>query len=432
MKTQQQYKKQRRIGFLAAACLFAAAACLVFTNVHTSVKTNIVEQALVQPICATSSVYFADYATPGSNDMGPAAIVSSPQDAVDQMHTTRCYDPTELTIHAQAEQIPGFVGLDSAQLRAKSLQVQADPTLWRTTVQEMNNKEAGATASIITMSGPYQTYAEVPQTGTMPLIVKVSITRPSFVVLRMVFKDGLVVNFKLDCHFQPVSQTLPNVSPVPAVLPSAPAPAVLPTLTCYQLGNCYVPPPAQPTTTTTTVKPTTTTTTGKPTTTTTVKPTTTTTTPSTTPPTTPPTTTPPTTPPTTTPTTTPKGPCNKCTTQVQTTQPLQSNPLPPPSDLTTTTGATTEPDNTETNPDPNVGTTSPAANPSGDGSNSGATDNSGSPGGSTSVSSGSGTSSSSGSGATTTVGSNAGTTAPVCNASTQCGTDQTTSPTLPS
>jgi hypothetical protein len=173
------------------------------------------------------------------NRFGPAAS-GEVVELKDELHDRRCADPALTVAHAHVWGIPGFGALQGdAAFTAAYADLVEHPAKWRKVIRAVEALEKESSASVETMRGSYQTlYMLDTQYG--PLIRQDSVDRPSFRVLRFFAEGGRVVNFKLDCGFQPVQQEFPGVPPVDEPPPEGPPPTTTPTT-------------APPSTTTTTV-----------------------------------------------------------------------------------------------------------------------------------------------------------------------------------
>lgn len=200
--------------------------------------------------CATTVHFYA--ADVEQNFYGPAADGNI--DQLNEEHRTRrCVDPAMVVGDAHAWGVPGFKELNGdAQFAAKIRELRDNPELWRSTIDELERVESESTVSIEAMSGSYQTLYMIDGVTDVPLIRKDVPDRPSFEVLRFDRGNGQVVNFKLDCGFQPVAQDFPGIPPVKTPPPTSEPPPTT------------APPTTQPPRTTTTTRPPGTTTTTRP------------------------------------------------------------------------------------------------------------------------------------------------------------------------
>jgi hypothetical protein len=169
--------------------------------------------------CNTPLNYYANQAPAGSNFFGPAVTQTSVIGQLEELQARREADPALVTAHSKYEGIGDYPSLNGEQLTIRADQLAADPTAWCAAIKALELNEMGKPVLDATMSGSYQTLDMAPQPSGAPLIGEASPDRPSFEVLRI----GSW-NFKLDCGFQPVSQSLSNFTPLVTIL-SQPAPA---------------------------------------------------------------------------------------------------------------------------------------------------------------------------------------------------------------
>jgi hypothetical protein len=241
----------------AVIVLISILAILSFFFVKTMTKNDNSSAAPAPTAdCATTVHFFSQDV--GNNFFGPAAD-GNVDGLKKELHNRRCQDPALTVAHANVEGLPDYVGLQGDdQFAAKTRELIADQNLWRATVAVLESKENSAKAEVVTMSGSYQTLYMLNGVTDVPLIRKASPDRPEFAVLRFTGSNGFLVNFKLDCGFQPVAQEFPGIPSVPPGTPNQPTPGPSPTPTTPPTtappcpsGKC-VPPvttPPPPTTT---------------------------------------------------------------------------------------------------------------------------------------------------------------------------------------
>ncbi len=234
----------RRVGGGVAAgllLLFVVSAFFPVLNPFAGAATTTsTTSTTTPPAGCTSQLHF--YATDvSSNFNGPPVIQTDVPGQEAELHTRRCADPALVVEHAHVNQLPGFAELNGDQQFADKVRELAwNHELWGQTIKQLEDKEATAVASDETMSGSYDTLYMLDGVTDVPLIRKAQPDRPSFAVLRFTYADGSVVNFKLDCGFQPVGQ-FPNVPPVETPPPPhVPPPPSTTTTVCIPNGheNC--------------------------------------------------------------------------------------------------------------------------------------------------------------------------------------------------
>lgn len=163
------------------------------------------------------------------NFFGPAADGNIDQLEA-ELHERRECDPALVVGHAHAWAMEGFAELKGDEaFVAKTRKLMENRDMWKKTIEDLEERENASKASLATMSGSYETLYMIDRPMDVPLIRRDEPDKPAFKVLRYEYPNGHVVNFKLDCGFQPVGQ-FPNVPPVGQPPPEpGPTPTTTPT-----------------------------------------------------------------------------------------------------------------------------------------------------------------------------------------------------------
>jgi hypothetical protein len=213
----------RNLGIAGGIAAFVVL-ILLFATGHFSTNSN-GSMASASPTttplsgCAVTASYYAAQAPAGSNFFGPAVTQTSVAGQLAELHNRRCADPALVVAQSKYEGLPGYVNLTGAQLTAEANALAGNPTQWMQAIKNLESNESGKLDVDTTKSGSYQTMYMVVQPSGAPLIEQTAPDRPSFAVLEI----GSWI-YKLDCGFQPVSQTsFPGVTPL---VPTTPAPTV--------------------------------------------------------------------------------------------------------------------------------------------------------------------------------------------------------------
>lgn len=234
---------QMRRRFLLGFSLAAVVALLLIVPIVARVDAQPPPGGPPAGECASTVDYYR-YKVDVDNN-GPAAPTEVDA-AKAELHTRRCSDPALVAQHA-AYQSRAYVSTES-MLDTTNNYVN-DRASWAGAVGMMEAAESKCSASVVDMSGPYQTMY---MRGTQPIpsSYPADPDRPSYQVLRFSCPDGSEWNYKLDCGYQPVGRF-----PPPPEVPGGPPPSGGPTPTPACKSNCVptTTPPPLPSTTTTSI-----------------------------------------------------------------------------------------------------------------------------------------------------------------------------------
>lgn len=236
----EQMRRRLLFGGIAAAIV----ALLVIIPIVGSVASPRTPPAPPPAGDCASTVDYYRYKVDVDNN-GPAAPTEVDA-AKAELHARRCTDPALVAQHA-SYQSSYFAGTQ-ALLDVTNGYVN-DRASWANAVGIMEAAEAQCSASVVEMSGPYQTMY-MQGTQPVPSSYPADPDRPSYQVLRFSCPNGSEWNYKLDCGFQPVGQfpSPPEGTPPPQSTPptGGPTPTTPPTCT----RNCGPTPTTTPPSTT--------------------------------------------------------------------------------------------------------------------------------------------------------------------------------------